>query len=100
MGLYWISFNFVDELPVTNSACKAASAQFFCKYFFPLCNCKTGDLYLPSQETCQEVSTVICRTLWPLLEQQIQKLKLPDCSTLPMATYPSGIYMYTIIWNK
>ena len=49
---------------------------------------------------CQKVSTVTCRTLWPLLEQVIQPLKLPDCSELPIATYPPGIYMYTVIWNK
>ena len=90
-------FKLPEKLPVTYLACKAASRSFLCQYVFPLCDCKTGDLYLPSQETCQEVSTVTCRTLWPLLEQLIQPLKLPDCLALPKATYPPGIYMYTVI---
>ena len=87
-------YNLTDQLPDSYSVCKAASAPFLCQYVFPLCDCKTGHLYLPSQETCQEVSTVTCRTLWPQLEQMIQPVKLPDCSTLPMATYPPGIHMY------
>ena len=91
-------FNLTDKLPVTYSTCKAASTPFLCQYVFPLCDCKTGDLYLPLQETCQEVSTVTCRTLWILLEEMIQPLKLPDCSTFPMATNTPGMYVhYTVI---
>ena len=93
-------FKLTGQLPDSYSVCKAASAPCLCQYVFPLCDCKTGHLYLPSQETCQEVSTVTCKTLWPHLEHMIQPLKLPDCSTLPMATYLAGIYINTVIWNK
>ena len=96
-----MSLKFSEKLPVTYLACKAASRSFLCQYVFPLCDCKTGDIYLPSQETCQEISTVTCKTFWPLLKQLIQPLKLPECLALPMATYPPGIiYMYTVKWNK
>ena len=98
MYFCYISFNLTANLP--DSSCKRTGVSFFCQYAFPLCDCKTGDLYLPSQEKCQEVSTVTCKTLWPKLKQEIQPLKLPNCSTLPMATYPPGTYMYTVMWNK
>ena len=78
------------QLPDSYSSCKTTGAPFLCQYVFPLCDCTTGDLYLPSRETCEKVSTVTCRTLWPLLEKLIQPLKLPDCSALPAATYPLG----------
>ena len=87
-----MSFYLTASLLVTYSACNEANVPFLCQFVFPLCDCKTGNLYSP-QETCEEVSTVICRILWPLLEQVIQPFKLPHCSVLPLTTYVPGIYM-------
>ena len=93
-----MSFYLIAKLLVTYSACNDTSVPFLCQFVFPLCDCKTGNLYSP-QETCQEVSTVTCRILWPQLEQLIP-FKLPHCSVLSITTYPLGLYMYTVIWNK
>ena len=75
------------------STCQVVGIPFLCQYVFPLCDCTTGDLYLPSQEFCIKVSTVACETEWKILTNlpQFGNL-LPVCSNLPVATYSSGTF--------
>lgn len=80
-----------------SSKCQAVGIPFLCQYVFPLCDCSTGDLYLPSQEFCVKVSTVACEAEWEMLTSldQYDDL-LPVCSNLPVATYSSSIFAWII----
>ena len=69
-----------------------------CQYAFPICDPKTGDLYLPTQEECLRISQQVCSHEWKLAQQFGYGDQLPECGKLPLQT-GSGerMYMYRTI---
>ena len=65
--------------------CQAAAAPFLCQYQFPLCDCATGNLLLPTKEACLHISMDACRTEWLQVQRFGLGNLLPDCSQLPHA---------------
>ena len=65
------------QSPTVKEECKMAGTIFVCQYSFPLCNCSSGEKYLPSREFCLYVSTEVCQQQWELARGEIP---LPNCS--------------------
>ena len=64
-------------------ACKSSAKKFICRYYFPLCNCLTGETHVPLQEDCWNLQYDVCYTEWIHFQIQGYGNILPDCRTLP-----------------
>ena len=63
--------------------CKDAAVPFMCQYVFPLCDSTTGQLYLPTQQECLQISQQVCSIEWFLAKSLLSDY-LPDCEKLPL----------------
>ena len=68
---------------VASEGCLITGLPFICQYLFPLCDCNTGDVLLPSKEYCIRISGDDCQMEWALAKQFGYGDLLPDCNTLP-----------------
>lgn len=63
--------------------CKTAVVPFICQYLFPICNesgnASSGDLLLPSQEACMNISEHTCGEDF----LGAAEIVLVDCGLLP-----------------
>ena len=68
---------------VYHKDCQEVAIPFLCKYYFPLYDCASGDIYTSSREDCIDISTGICASLWNLAISYGYGDRLPDCEGLP-----------------
>ena len=81
-------YKLVDS--IGTESCKKVAIPFICQYAFFLCH--DGNIYLPSQETCIDISTNVCRDEWSLAISL--HVPLPNCNELPLA----GISLFIVIF--
>ena len=61
--------------------CQRAAGLLVCQYYFPLCDCKSGQAYVASREECERISMVECEVEWTSARQY--GIPLPNCTGLP-----------------
>ena len=61
--------------------CQRTASLLVCQSYFPLCDCKSGYLYLASREECERLSMNECEEEWTSARQY--GIPLPNCTELP-----------------
>ena len=75
----WIHLFLIESFG--SEYCQRAAGLFVCQSYFPLCDCRSGYLYLASKEECERLSMVECEEEWISVRQY--GIPLPNCTDLP-----------------
>ena len=74
----------LQSLPPSSKTCKELLIPFTCLFRFPIC--EGGTKYVPSQQQCESISTVVCEQEWAVASS-VNETNLPSCGDLPDGMY-------------
>ena len=70
--------------------CQQDAIPFICLYGFPICSQLEREVYLPTKEECERITTTTCRVEFNLALSFGFGDLLPKCNLLPSSSESSG----------